>query len=104
MIAEQEAEGSIRADGETRCSSKIIFRDDVVLHFVVIADIDRRDPVDGGLDLLAIAIIDETRGNAIRILRKQLKSAQIQNCANCINNGVRKNSRKYLFRSFCELT
>ena len=74
MIAEQEAESPIGADGETRSSSKIIFRDDVVLHFIVIPNIDRRDPVDGGFDLvstsstqrLAIAIVDETRGRVSR--------------------------------------
>ncbi len=63
MIAEQEAESPVRANGETRRTSKVILGDNRVLHFVVIANIDRRDPVDGGLDLLGIAI-DNTHPRA----------------------------------------
>jgi hypothetical protein len=59
MIAEQEGQCPARADSQTRGSGEIVFRDHRVLHFIVVANIDRRDPVDGGFDLLAIAIVGE---------------------------------------------
>ena len=62
VVREQEAQRPIRADGETRGTSKVVLRDNRVLHLIVIANIDGGDPIHGGFDLLAIAIIDETRG------------------------------------------
>ena len=57
MIREQEGESPTRADGESRGTGEVIFADDTILHFIVIADVEGRRPIDGGLDLLAIAII-----------------------------------------------
>ena len=62
VVREQEAQRPIRADGETRGTSEVEFRDNAVFHFIMIANVDGGDPIHGGFDLLAIAIIDETRG------------------------------------------
>jgi hypothetical protein len=69
MVTEQVGQRPARADGETRRASpstelrvnSIIFRDDVVLHFVVLTNVNSRDLVDGGFDLLAVAIICRVR-------------------------------------------
>ena len=57
MVAEQVGQRPARADGETRGRGEIVFRDNRVLHFVVIANVDSSNPVDGGLDLLSIRLL-----------------------------------------------
>ena len=65
MVAKQIAQRPIRADGETSRTGEIVFRDNRILHFIVIADVVGGHAVDDGLDLLAIAIVVEVgRGRA----------------------------------------
>ena len=61
MVSEQEAQCPVRANGETGRTRKIIFRDDAVLHFVVIADVVGGDSANHRFHLPAISIIDKTR-------------------------------------------
>lgn len=62
MVTEQVGERSARADGETRSAREIIFRDRRPLFLVVLTHVVRGHTADNTLDLLAIAIIDKTRG------------------------------------------
>jgi len=49
VITEQVGQRPVRADGKTGRTSKIVFRDDAALHFVVVADVIRGHAVDDGL-------------------------------------------------------
>jgi hypothetical protein len=57
VVTEQVGQRPVRADGETRRAREIIFRDNGVLHFIVIAHEVRGHAVDGGFGLFSIAII-----------------------------------------------
>jgi hypothetical protein len=65
VVTEQVGQRPIRADSETSRAREIVFRDDRVLHFVVIAHVVGGHAVDGGLNLLAVRIVVEVgRGRA----------------------------------------
>jgi hypothetical protein len=59
MVAEQEGQRPTRADGQARCTREIVFRDNRVLHFVVIANIICGHAVNDGSDLFAIGVVVE---------------------------------------------
>jgi hypothetical protein len=66
MVAEQEGQRPVRADGETRCAREIIFGDRCPLFLVVLTNIIRGHTIDDGFYLLSIRIIDKTRGRRAR--------------------------------------
>ena len=59
MISKQVRECSIGTNSQARGTGEVIFADDTILHFIVIADVIRGDSVHYSFHLLAIAIVVE---------------------------------------------
>ena len=61
MVTEQVGQSPARTDGDSGRTREIILRDRCPLHFIVLTHVVRGHTIDGGLDLLAVCVIDETR-------------------------------------------
>jgi hypothetical protein len=59
MVTEQVGQRPVRADGESRRASKVIFRDRCPLFLVVLTHVVRGHAVDDGFDLFPIRIVVE---------------------------------------------
>ena len=59
MVSEQVGQRPARADGQTRCTSKVVLAGHSAFHFKMLTHVIRGHTVDRGRDLLAIRIVKE---------------------------------------------